>query len=215
MRSVGHIKRWPQGSIIFREGEPAATVLLIEGGRAKAVLSAASGKQVLLAVRGPGELLGEFAALDGQARSASVQALTDVRGHLVTADALVGYLAAEPRAALELLRLLVGRLRESDMQRLDFGALDTTGRVASFLTGLTPRHNESGWLHLTQVELGESVGASREATVKALRRLRSASLIETARGKIRVLDGDGLARVADGRPANDERSRIRQARLDE
>ena len=82
-------------------------------------------------------------------------------GHLVTGDALVGYLAAGPHAALELLRLLVGRLRESDMQRLDFGVLDTTGRVASFLTGLTHATMSPGRLRLTQVELGESVGASR------------------------------------------------------
>ncbi len=198
MRSVGRSRMWEAGAIIFREGEPAATVLLIEAGRAKALLSAPSGKQVLLAVRGRGDLLGEFAALDGQPRSATVQALTAVRGRLVTSGAFVDHLAAEPHAALELLRLLVSRLRESDLQRLDFGALDTTGRVANFLIALTPRHGENGWLHLTQTELGESVGASREATVKALRRLRGAGLIQTARGRVRVTRIADLARVADG-----------------
>ncbi|TQM11840.1 Crp/Fnr family transcriptional regulator [Pseudonocardia kunmingensis] len=199
MRSVGRWRSWEAGAIIFREGEPATTVLLIESGRAKAILSSASGKQVMLAVRGSGDLLGEFAALDGQPRSATVQALSAVRGWLVTSAALVDHLSGESSAALELLRLLVGRLREADMQRLDFGALDTTGRVANFLIALTPRHVENGWLYLTQTELGESVGASREATVKALRRLRDAGLIETARGRIRVLRPDNLAQVADGK----------------
>jgi CRP/FNR family cyclic AMP-dependent transcriptional regulator len=198
LRSVGRWRTWEAGAIIFREGEPATTVLLIESGRAKAVLSSASGKQVMLAVRGSGDLLGEFAALDGQPRSATVQALSAVRGWLVTSGALVDHLAGESSAALELLRLLVSRLREADMQRLDFGALDTTGRVANFLIALNPRHVENGWLYLTQTELGESVGASREATVKALRRLRDAGLIETARGRIRVLRPDDLTQVADG-----------------
>ncbi|MCO1657346.1 Crp/Fnr family transcriptional regulator [Pseudonocardia humida] len=200
IRSVGHTRAWRQGSIIFREGEPASSVLLIESGRAKAVLSAASGKQVVLAVRGPGDLLGEFAALDRQARSASIQAVTDLQGQVVTADALVGHLASDPEAALELLRLVVSRLREADLRRLDFGALDTTGRIASYLVERTRRQRAPGWLHLTQTDLGQSVGASREATVKALRKLRAAGLVETRRGGVRVIGLDGLSRLAEGWP---------------
>ncbi|WP_281689990.1 Crp/Fnr family transcriptional regulator [Pseudonocardia thermophila] len=198
IRSVGRIRHWSQGSIIFREGEPASSVLLIESGQAKAVLSAPSGKQVVLAVRGPGDLLGEFAALDGQARSASIHAITDLRGRVVTAEALIGRLATHPDAALELLRVVIGRLRESDLRRLDFGALDTTGRIASYLVERVHGQRLPVWLHLTQTELGESVGASREATVKALRKLRAAGLVETRRGGLRVLELDGLRRLAEG-----------------
>jgi CRP/FNR family transcriptional regulator, cyclic AMP receptor protein len=198
--STGNPREWRQGSIIFREGEPASSVLLIESGRAKAVLSAASGKQVVLALRGPGDLLGEFAALDGQARSASVHAITDLRGRVVTADALVGRLSSDPEIALELLRLVVSRLRESDLRRLDFGALDTTGRIASYLLERARQQRVPGWLHLTQTELGQSVGASREATVKALRKLRAAGLVETRRGAVRIVGVDGLGRLAEGWP---------------
>ena len=175
------------------------SVLLIESGRAKVVVSSRSGKQVLLAVRGPGDVLGEFAALDGRPRSASVVALTMLRAWHVPADELMRHLLAEPRAALELLRLLVSRLREADLQRLDFGALDTTRRVAGTVLDLAARHGESGWLHLRQAEIGEAVGASREATVKALHRLRTAGLIETARGRLRVVRPGDLALVAAGR----------------
>jgi CRP/FNR family transcriptional regulator, cyclic AMP receptor protein len=173
-------------------------VLLIRTGRAKVVLTASSGKQVLLAVRGPGDLVGEFAAVDGGTRSASVRALTPLHGWLVPAEVLLQHLESESGAALELLRLVVARLREADLQRLDFGVLDTTGRIANLLQVLADRHEQAGWLHLTQSEMGEAVGASREATVKALRRLRGAGLVETQRGRIRVTAPQELARVANG-----------------
>jgi CRP-like cAMP-binding protein len=187
---------------VYRQADPATDAILIGSGRAKVTLSAAHGKQVLLAVRGPGEFLGEFAVVDRTIRSATVRALTALTGWCVPGDLLLAHLATEPGAALELLRLVVGRLRESDRQRLDFGALDTTGRVARLLLGLADRHQQAGWLHLNQTELGEAVGASREATVKALSRLRRVGLIETARGRIRVLRPAGLAAVARSEPVS-------------
>lgn len=198
MRSVGQVVQWTAGAAIYREAEPGQSVLLIRDGRAKVVLSAPTGKQVLLALRGPGELIGEFAAVDERPRSATVLALTDLAGWTVPAAVLRAHLTSEPQAALDLLRLVLGRLREADLQRLDLGALDTVGRVARLLTDLGGRHGQAGWLHLTQTELGAAVGASREATVKALRRLRGAGLVETRRGRVRVVRAAGLAAVARG-----------------
>ncbi len=194
-RSVGHAAHWAAGDVVYREAEPATSVLLIGAGRAKVTLSSAEGRRVLLALRGPGDLVGESAVLDGRARSADVSALTDVHGWLVPAEALLVRLTTRPEAGLELSRMLVGRLREGDMQRLERSARDTTARVAGLLLTVSERHGQAGWLHLTQAELGEAVGASREATVKALSRLRSARLVETARGRVRVRNAAGLAAI--------------------
>ena len=199
-RSTGRPTRWTAGGVVYREAEPAASVLLIGAGRAKVTLSSPTGRRVLLALRGPGDLLGEIAILDGRARSADVSALSDLHGWLVPAEALLIHLATKPEAGLELSRMLVRRLREGDQLRLDRSARDTTSRVAGLLLALSERHGQAGWLHLTQTELGEAVGASREATVKALSRLRSARLVETARGRIRVRDAVGLARGVSNAP---------------
>lgn len=204
-RSVGRKTSWKAGATVYRESEPATDALLIGSGRAKVTLSADTGKQVLLAVRGPGDFLGEFAVLDRGQRSATVRALSTLQGWRVPSQALLAHLTAEPAAALELLGLLVGRLREADLQRLDFGNLDTTGRVARLLLNLADHREQAGWLHLNQTEIGEAVGASREAAVKALSRLRRAGMIETARGRVRVLRPDDLGFVQRGRQASDDR----------
>ena|GEM_PF-1203003 len=185
-RSVGVPARWPAGGVVYREAEPATSVLLIGVGRAKVTLSSPTGRRVLLALRGPGDLLGESAVLDGRLRSVDVSALSDVRGWLVPAESLLARLTTRPEAGLELSRMLVGRLREGDLFRLERSARDTAARLAGLLLAVSERHAQAGWLHLTQAELGEAVGASREATVKALARLRSARLVETARGRVRV-----------------------------
>ncbi len=199
VRSTGRTRRWSATAPVLRQGEGADLLVLIQTGYVKVVSFAPSGKQVMLALRGQGDLLGEFSALDGRPRSASVLALTDVQGWVVSSQDFVAYLASNPDASLALLRLLVTRLREADLRRLEFGSLDTTGRIASLLCALDEQHGSGAWIRLTQTELGESAGASREATVKALAQLRTAGLIETARGRIRVVRVGELGLVAEGR----------------
>jgi CRP/FNR family cyclic AMP-dependent transcriptional regulator len=198
VRSTGRIRRWSVDSPVIRQGEGGDLVVLIRTGHVKIVSLAPSGKQVVLALRGPGDLLGEFSALDGRPRSASVLALTDVQGWVVPAADFVAHLSVDPKASLALLRLVVSRLREADLRRLEFGSLDTISRIASLLCAMAEQHGSDPWIRLTQSELGESAAASREATVKAVARLRTAGLIETGRGRIRVIRAAELRLVAQG-----------------
>ena len=200
VRSIGRIRRWSVDSPVIRQGEGGDLVVLIRIGHVKIVSLAPSGKQIVLALRGPGDLLGEFSALDGRPRSASVLALTDVQGWVVPAADFVAHLSVDPKASLALLRLVVSRLREADLRRLEFGSLDTISRIASLLCALAEQHGSASWIRLTQSELGESAAASREATVKAVARLRTAGLIETGRGRIRVVRAAELRLVAQGHP---------------
>lgn len=197
IRSTGQLAGWGAGSAVFRQGDRTDFLVLVRSGSVKVVSHAESGRQVVLALRGPGDLLGEFAALDGRRRSASVVALTDVDGWTVPSAAFRDHLRGQPERALELLTLVVTRLRDADRSRLELSSLDTVGRVARLLRALDAEHGPGAWVRLTQTELGEAVGASREATVKALARLRRSGLVETSRGRLRVLDRTGLAQLAE------------------
>src|SRR5439155_20462513 len=100
-----------------------------------------------------------------------------------------------PRAALELVRMLVGRLRESDRRRVEFGAYDITRRLAALLVDLAMEaeaHGTDPVVRLSQHEIAGLIGASRESVARALVSLRARGLVETGRRTITVVDLEGL-----------------------
>ena len=144
-------------------------------------------EEILLAVRGPGALLGEVSAVDGGPRSASVAALEPVEAVVLTAAVFVDFLRSHAAAATVLLQLVVARLRDADRKRIEFAAYDIASRVARRLVELAERFGEPDdkgvriTVALSQDELAGWVGASREAVAKALRVLRDRGLVTTGR----------------------------------
>jgi CRP-like cAMP-binding protein len=118
LEEMGEPGTYPPGSVIFEQGGTADCVLLVRAGHVRVVVVGPSGKEVVLAESGPGELLGDLSGIDGQPRSASVTALDEVRGLVVPLRAFRGFLMDHPRAAISLLELLSRRVRESDAQRV-------------------------------------------------------------------------------------------------
>ncbi|MBB2912386.1 CRP-like cAMP-binding protein [Streptosporangium becharense] len=198
--AAGRPRRWDRGATMFTEGDVSDWVLLLTSGRVKASSHTAVGSEVVLAVRGPGALLGEFAAIDRLPRSATVTALEPVEG-IVVRD-FPAYLQENGRVAVLLMRLITAKMRDSDRKRIEYGAFDTAGRVATRLVELAERYGEAVdggvrvSLPLSQDELAGWTGASREAVSKALRSLRDRGLIETGRRRVIVHDMDGLRRRA-------------------
>ena len=186
------------GTPLFLEGSRSDTVALVISGRIKVFSSAADGTEVVLAVRGPGALLGELAAIDEQPRSASVWSMEPVEVLAVGSGEFTTFLHAHPRVMWLLLRILAGRLREAGRERAEFGVYDAQSRVARRLVELAERFGEpteSGiriTLSFTQDELAGWVGASREAVANALRTLRTRGYLETKRRTVTVLDIEGL-----------------------
>lgn len=156
-------------------------------GRLKVSTIASTGKELLLAVRDPGDLLGELSAIDRRPRSATVTALQPTEVSVIPAELFVEYLAETPAAALGVLRMITGRLRDADHKRIEFGAHDATVRVSRRLLEMADRFGPRG-LRLTQEELAGWVGASREAVARSLRLLRNAGVVTTGRQVIDVLD---------------------------
>lgn len=200
LRKAGRTRRWERGATVMAEGDTSDWVLVLTSGRVKVSSHTAAGTEVVLAVRGPGALLGDMSALDGHPRSGTVTALESVEG-LVVHD-FPGYLHDHGRVAVMLMQLVIGRLRDADRKRVEYGAFDTAGRVATRLVELAERYGEptNGGvrvaLPLSQDELAGWTGASREAVSKALRSLRDRGLIETGRRRVIIYDLEGLRKRA-------------------
>ncbi|WP_436763348.1 Crp/Fnr family transcriptional regulator [Streptosporangium sp. V21-05] len=198
--AAGRPRRWDRGATMFTEGDVSDWVLILTSGRVKVSSHTAAGTEVVLAVRGPGALLGEFAAIDGLPRSATVTALEPVEG--ITVRDFSSYLQANGRVAVLLMQMVTGKMRDSDRKRIEYGAFDTTGRVATRLVELAERYGEPDnggvrvALPLSQDELAGWTGASREAVSKALRSLRDRGLIETGRRRVIIHDMEGLRKRA-------------------
>ena len=198
----GQPRRFRRGATLFHEGADAEHVLIVRSGRVKVSSYTADGKEVVLAVRGPGELLGELSAIDGEPRSASASALDQVEVLSVPAEDFRTFLGLRPRVAATMMQALSRKLRDADRKRIEFGAHDTVGRVCHRLVELAERFGERTGdafritLPLSQQELAGWTGASREAVSKALYQLRSRGYIETARRGITVLDIAALRKRA-------------------
>lgn len=196
--SRGVRRPFRRGAFIMTEGEASDHVVVLLVGRAKVSSYTADGKEVVLAVRGPGELLGDFSALDGAPRSATVSGLEPIEALIIPSERFVRFLEDHARLAILLLQTWSRRVRDADRKRVEFGAYDTPGRVARRLLELVERYGEGDGtvmridLSLTQDELAGWTGSSREAVSKALREFRDRGWIETGRRSIKVLDVHAL-----------------------
>ena len=160
----------------------------------KLVATEANGTEAVLAVRAPGDLVGELAAIDGHPRSATAIALGDVACAVVDAERFRAVLHDEPKAAMALLKLLAERLREAEGRRAEHGALDARQRLARRLLELAGDRTVVD--ELNQDDLAALIGASRESVAKALQSLRTEGLVRTRRRAIDILDRDALQRLA-------------------
>ena len=128
----------------------------------------------MLGLRGEGETVGELAAVDddGAPRVATVVAIEAVTAQAVGAAEFRSYLASHPEAAMQLLRMVVARLRTADRRRVEFGGFGTTPRLAHLLAELADDHGAGAGavveLAFSQDELASMIGASRESVARAV-----------------------------------------------
>jgi CRP-like cAMP-binding protein len=203
LRAIASERRYRAGVAIAHHGDEAGAVLVLLEGRVKQVVPGPDGKEVIVGFAGPGDLVGEVTALDRGVRSASLEAVGDVRALVVTSGAFERFVQTHPGVAMLLLRSLAARLRTADRQLIEFAAYDVTGRVARRLVELCESHGEPAeprgiaiTLPLTQDELAAWTASSREAVAKALQLLRRLGWVETHRRRLVVLDPDALREYA-------------------
>lgn len=189
---------YADGDVLFLEGERPRHVLLVAAGQVRVVRGSAHGETVTIAHRGPGELLGELACIDGQPRSASVIARGRVEVSAIPVARFRDLLRRHAELAFHILESTVSRIRESDRWRAEYGTLAAEHRVARALVdhAHTPPPGTAAVAAatLTQRELADLTGTSRESVGRALRALREAGLVVTRRGLVLITDLDALNR---------------------
>ncbi|WP_433549622.1 Crp/Fnr family transcriptional regulator [Streptomyces sp. CA-294286] len=180
--SRAHLR--PARSVLLRQGDPATHVILLDSGSTLITLTGAGGERTLLAVRGSGELLGELAVLDEKPRSATVIAAESCRIHLIPASDFL--LFVEQHGLLtSLLRHAITRVRESEAVRLEFATADVPLRLAGALSRLVQagsRNSRALIVRLTQAELSQMIGASRNAVGSAIKPWREQGWLSTEAG---------------------------------
>ena len=198
--AAGRPRRYRRGAPIISQGDHSNTVFVLLSGRVKVTVNTADGREILLAVNGPGELLGFFEALDreGGPRDADNIALEAVECLAVTGHEFRDLLDASPGIPPVMLRWAVRRLQAADRRRIDAASVDTTHRLARLLLELADDRGRADGsqvdidVPLTQEELASLIASSRDAVVRALTSLRSRHLIATARRRFTILAVDGL-----------------------
>ncbi|MEU4178701.1 Crp/Fnr family transcriptional regulator [Streptomyces sp. NPDC026589] len=212
--ALGHRKEYAADTPLLTEGDRTGhVVIVLRGWVTVSQVTDRGTTRLILGLRGPGELLGEMAALDQHPRSATVRALGTVEATVIGGDAFRRFLATHPRVSGLVIRQLTFRLRSADQERSALASLTVLQRLASRLTELSrtaptgpytpsaPGPGATGAIvHLAQDELAATVGATREAVAKALRLLRTQKIVRTGTRMVEILDPALLALLAEGHP---------------
>jgi CRP/FNR family transcriptional regulator, cyclic AMP receptor protein len=197
-------RKFAKSQPILRAGAAGDDVVVVLSGRVRLVAYGAEQREVVLAIRGEGELLGDMAALGAQRRTASAIAVDDVEAGLLHGDEFRAFLRDRPDAALVLIRMLVRRLSEATFDLAALATQDSVGRVAKRLLDLAADHGVPSArgtrieLSLTQDELARWTGATRETVSRALRLMRQLGWVATDHRTITVLDPDALRERSGG-----------------
>lgn len=191
-----------RGDLIFTEGDAGGELHVILAGKVKISRSAVDGRENLLAVLGPGDLFGELSLFNPGRRTATATAITDAQLATFSHDDLRPVIIEQPEVAAELLRALAERLRQTNDAMADLVFTDVPGRVAKALLSLAERFGETDpdgvRVHhdLTQEELAQLVGASRETVNKALSDFAGRGWLRVDARAVVLLDLERLRRRA-------------------
>jgi CRP-like cAMP-binding protein len=197
---LGRRRSYAPGELLFVEGDRSRNVCVCLDGRVKVFLTMPSGRELLVGIKRPGDEFGELSALDGRPRSASAAALDAAVVADIPAERFLELLVERPEFGVAVCQNLSAELRRANdrlVTRNSASATVRTGRMLVELSSLMMRHSgpaDAYELPITQSDLAGSIGATREATARALACFRRAGLVRTGRGRIVVLDVLGLNR---------------------
>jgi CRP/FNR family transcriptional regulator, cyclic AMP receptor protein len=193
---------FPRGHVIFNEGEPGDKLYIIQSGKVKIGRKSPDGRENLLGIFGPSDMFGELSIFDPGPRTSSATTVTEVRAVTMDRPALRQWISTRPEIAEQLLRVVARRLRRTNTMLADLIFVDVPGRVAKQLLQLAQRFGsvDGGQLRvthdLTQEELAQLVGASRETVNKALADFASRGWLRLEGKSVVILDRERLARRA-------------------
>ena len=202
LRGAMRHEHFSRGDVIFDEGDQGDKLYAVIEGKVKLARTAPDGRENLQAVLGPGEMFGELSLFDPKPRTAGAVAVTDSTLASLAHAALRPWITGRPDVAVELLRALAQRLRRTNDVLADLVFSDVPARVAKAILQLAERFGQATpeGIHvmhdLTQEELAQLVGASRETVNKALADFSGRGWLRIESRAVVIKDIEGLTRRA-------------------
>lgn len=199
------VKTYATRAIVVSQGEPARALFAIVRGRLKVTSAGPDGRDTVLGIMAEGEVFGEVALLDGGTRSASCTAIEACELLVIDRERFLELLEHSPGIAVRLLQVLAGRLRRLSQRSEHAAFLDVPSRLARSLLDLASRFGERGdaptheiqiMLRLSQQELGDLVGATRESVNKHLSDWTRQGIVRLQSGRMVISDIETVRRIA-------------------
>jgi CRP/FNR family cyclic AMP-dependent transcriptional regulator len=186
-------RSFPPGVRVFHEGDHSDACFVVRSGDLRVTREHSDGRAIALATFGPGDIFGELAMLDGEARSASVETLTESELLALPASDVRRLLADHPRISVKLIAALTRRLRETNERVARQSFQTVPSRVAGVLTQLVAEETASEGrqgvtVRMTQADLAQLAGTSRESVSRFLATLERAGVVTVGRGRVTVLE---------------------------
>jgi CRP/FNR family transcriptional regulator, cyclic AMP receptor protein len=189
---VSVARSFPSGVRVFHEGDHSDACYLVRKGDLRVTREHPDGRAITLATLGPGDIFGELAMLDGEARSASVETLTDSELLALPAADVRRLLADHPDISVKLIAALTQRLRETNERVARQSFQTVPSRVAGVLNQLIAEESAAVGRHgvtirMTQADLAQLAGTSRESVSRFLATLERAGVVRVGRGRVTVV----------------------------
>jgi CRP/FNR family transcriptional regulator, cyclic AMP receptor protein len=192
-------RRVARGTSIFAKGDPGTGLMGVLAGAVKVSVASADGKDIVLNVFREGDIFGEIALLDGRPRTADATAMSDCELIVIERRDFVPFLSSQPDVMLKFIEILCSRLRRTSEQVQDITFLNLPTRLAKTLLQLTGGVQGSAApskATITQREISQMIGMSRESTNKQLRAWAKRGWIRLERGGVGVIAPDKLTAIA-------------------
>jgi CRP-like cAMP-binding protein len=187
-----HIEK---GQFLFLQDDPSDKAYLVRSGLISIILESMDGRKLVINEMHAGHFFGEVGLLTKQTRSSSAIARTDCELIVIPHHTLMKVLDIEPSLVRRMLEMTANRLRESTERESALAFLDARGRLARLLLVLGRQELEKGYITISQEELAERTGQTRQTVAKALGRWRRAGWVITGRGRILLLNHAALAHL--------------------
>jgi len=195
-----------RGTTIVSKGDPGNSLIVVISGTIKISVSSPDGRSAILNLIGPGEIFGEVAVLDGQARTADATANSNCEIYVIDRRDFIPFVRSQPALAMKFIELLCTRLRWTSDQVEEVILQNLPGRLASALLRLTEKHKlapAGRTIAITQQEISEMVGMTRESINKQLRVWAARNWVRLEHGAIVVLDVASLRELVEAGSGED------------
>jgi CRP-like cAMP-binding protein len=195
LASAGKFMQVEKGQFIFFQSDPSEKVYIVRSGLVSIVLGSLDGREMVINEMRRGDFFGEVGVLTSQPRSTSAVARSDSELLALPRQAFLGILETEPVFARRILDMTANRLRGSSERESALAFLNAQARLARLLLQLEKQASRKGYVTISQEELAQRTGQTRQTVAKALGRWRRAGWLITGRGRIMILNQAALAKL--------------------